>query len=59
MRGTIVAFKEEGIWVPEVFATMAEAYWKFLNRNDLIKKLHSLLAAESSNDVARSLTDLV
>jgi pyruvate, water dikinase len=37
------ALKGEGIEVPEGFATTAEAYWKFLEANDLTGKLESLL----------------
>ncbi len=39
----IATLKEEGIRVPDGFATTAEAYWKFLEKNDLTKKLQSLL----------------
>ena len=38
----IVALKEVGIRVPEGFATMAAAYWKFLEANDLKGKIESL-----------------
>ncbi len=40
MIGTL---KEEGIRVPDGFATTAEAYWKFLEANDLKEKISQLL----------------
>jgi pyruvate, water dikinase len=40
MIGTL---KEEGIQVPDGFATTAEAYWKFLEENNLTAKLKALL----------------
>ncbi|HEY5531221.1 MAG TPA: phosphoenolpyruvate synthase [Candidatus Anoxymicrobiaceae bacterium] len=36
-------FKEQGIRVPDGFATTAEAYWKFLDANGLDDKITSLL----------------
>lgn len=39
----IGALKEKGIRVPDGFATTAEAYWKFLEANDLTGKLQALL----------------
>ncbi len=41
MIGTL---KEEGIRVPDGFATTAEAYWKFLEVKDLPEKIRDLLA---------------
>jgi pyruvate,water dikinase len=40
MIGTL---KEEGIQVPDGFATTAEAYWKFVRENELTGKLEALL----------------
>jgi len=40
MIGTL---KEKGIQVPDGFATTAEAYWKFLEANDLTAQIKSLL----------------
>jgi pyruvate, water dikinase len=39
----IRALKKEGIGVPDGFATTAEAYWKFLEANDLRERLKSQL----------------
>jgi pyruvate, water dikinase len=39
----IGALKKEGIGVPDGFATTAEAYWKFLEANDLRERLKSQL----------------
>ncbi|MFP3868753.1 MAG: phosphoenolpyruvate synthase [Desulfobacteraceae bacterium] len=39
----ISTLKEEGIQVPDGFATTAAAYWKFLEANDLKGRLESLL----------------
>ena len=39
----IMTFKKRGIRVPEGFATTAEAYWRFLEENDLKDKIGALL----------------
>ena len=39
----IMTFKKKGIRVPDGFATTAEAYWRFLEENDLKDKLGALL----------------
>ena len=44
----IGALQKEGIHVPEGFATTAEAYWKFLEENDLTAKLKRVLHQSSA-----------
>jgi pyruvate,water dikinase len=39
----IMTFKKKGIRVPDGFATTAEAYWRFLEENDLKDKIGALL----------------
>jgi pyruvate,water dikinase len=39
----IRSLKEEGVQVPDGFATTAAAYWEFLEANDLKEKIQSLL----------------
>ena len=37
----IMTLKKKGIWVPDGFATTADAYWRFLEENDLKDQLVS------------------
>jgi pyruvate,water dikinase len=39
----IRALKKEGVRVPDGFATTSEAYWRFLEANDLSEKIQTLL----------------
>jgi pyruvate, water dikinase len=39
----IRSLKEEGVRVPDGFATTAEAYWRFLEANELKEKIHGHL----------------
>ena len=41
----IRTLKEEGISVPDGFATTADAYWKYLEENDLPDKIRARLQA--------------
>lgn len=45
--------KQEGIQVPDGFATTAEAYWKFIEANDIQEKLSSAL--EQLHDGSKTL----
>ena len=48
----IRVLKDEGIRVPDGFATTADAYWAFLEANDITEKIRSHLEDLQSGDVS-------
>src|SRR6056297_3424799 len=46
----IGALKEEGIRVPDGFATTAEAYWRYLDANDLRDQIQAELDAMEAGE---------
>jgi pyruvate,water dikinase len=60
----ISLLKKEGIKVPEGFATTADAYWKFLDTNEVRNKISSILQqlkSDNSNlaDIGKSVRELI
>jgi len=50
----IGSLKEEGITVPDGFATTAAAYWEFLKTNDLTEKIQSILNESSEKELEKT-----